>query len=146
MTFRKDVLTYYEFLVFVIFMIVLGLASIVVVCPLTAESMPLISVLSVSLCFFIMFLVKAPRLYNEFVSITEIGISCSKEGKELWAFKWDDISELRKCQRFRSPSISIITYDKHGKPNEFGDLTHYFQLGKEAKNALKKYYRPSRRS
>ena len=146
MTFRKEVKTYYASLIVGLFMIVLVLATIILICPLTAESMPLVLLLILSLCFFIMFLVKAPRLYNEFVSITEIGISCSKEGKELWAFKWDDISELRKCQRFRSPSISIITYDKHGKPNEFGDLTHYFQLGKEAKNALKKYYRPSRRS
>ena len=80
--------------------------------------------------------------FNEYIKIDEIGISCQRSGKNLWEYKWEDISELRKGSRFRLPSIDIISFDRHGKPEQYAVCGHYFQLCKTAKKAIKQYYKP----
>ena len=84
----------------------------------------------------------SPRLYNEFITINEAGISCEKAGTKLWTYTWDRVAELKKSFRFRTPSIEVITYCKSGAPEPFALPNHYFQLGRAARKALKQYYKP----
>ena len=82
-----------------------------------------------------------PKLHNEFITINEAGISCQRSGKQLWAYDWDHIAELRRSSRFLMPSIEVIVYDKHGQPEQFAGPDKYFQLGRTAKEAMKRYRR-----
>ena len=83
-----------------------------------------------------------PSSYNEFVTIDEHGISCEKAGKQLWDYDWDSIVELRKSNRSRTKAIDVIVYDKFGKPEPYALPGQYFLLGKAAKEAIKRYYKP----
>ncbi len=83
-----------------------------------------------------------PRSYNEFITIDEHGISCEKAGKQLWGYDWDSIVELRRSNRSRTKAIDVIVYDKFGKPEPYALIGQYFLLGKAAKEAMKRYYKP----
>lgn len=81
------------------------------------------------------------KLHNEYIVVNENGISCQKSGRQLWAYEWHDIAELRKSSRYLLPSIDIITFNKSGEVAQFAPPNHYFQLGKAAREAIKRYYR-----
>lgn len=83
-----------------------------------------------------------PKFYNEFITIDEHGISCQKAGKPLWCYDWSKIVELRKSNRYLTKSIEVIVYDKFGKPEPYALPDQYFLLGKTAKEAIKRYYKP----
>ena len=80
--------------------------------------------------------------FGEIITIDEHGISCEKAGKQLWDYDWDSIVELRKSKRFRTKAIDVIVYDKFGKPEPYALPGQYFLLGKTAKEAIKRYYKP----
>lgn len=76
-----------------------------------------------------------PFALNEYILISESGICCMKRTDTLWAFSWEEISELRKSRRFRQNSIDIIPLNAR----EYNLQVYYFQLGPTAKAALQKY-------
>ena len=76
-----------------------------------------------------------PFLLNEYILISEKGICCMKRTYTLWAFSWEEISELRKSRRFRQNSVEIIPLNAR----ECNLQAYYFQLGPTAKAALQKY-------
>lgn len=76
-----------------------------------------------------------PFVLNEYILISESGICCMKRTDTLWAFSWEEISELRKSRRFRQNSIDIIPLNAR----EYILQAYYFQLGPTAKAALQKY-------
>lgn len=131
MTFRKNSLIFYESqIVYIIFAILC----------LTMISMYgfVISLLFSGL--FLILIFANPRLYNEFVTINEIGVSCCKAGKIIWQYEWDDIAKLQKSSRYLMPSLEIVIYDAEKTDSKV--LTgNYFQLGKTAKEAVDKYYK-----
>lgn len=131
MTFRKNSLIFYESqIVYIIFAIL---------------CLTMISIYGfvISLLFsglFLILIFANPRLYNEFVTINEIGVSCCKAGKIIWQYEWDDIAKLQKSSRYLMPSLEIVIYDAEKTDSKV--LTgHYFQLGKTAKQAVDKYYK-----
>ena len=131
MTFRKNSLIFYESqIVYIIFAIL---------------CLTMISIYGfvISLLFsglFLILIFANPRLYNEFVTINEIGVSCCKAGKIIWQYEWDDIAKLQKSSRYLMPSLEIVIYDAEKTDSKV--LTgHYFQLGKTAKQAIDKYYK-----
>lgn len=76
-----------------------------------------------------------PFVLNEYILISESGICCMKRTDTLWAFSWEEISELRKNRRFRQNSIEIIPLNAR----ECNLQAYSFQLGPTAKAALQKY-------
>lgn len=130
MTFRKNSLLFYESqTVYVIFAI------------LCLTMIPMFG-FELSFLFSTLFLILVfinPRLYNEFVTINETGITCYKAGKRIWKYEWNSIAELQKSSRFRMPSLEIVIYDDFRDENSRVQTGHYFQLGKVAKNAINKY-------
>ena len=132
MSFRKDALLYYQHQAICIIMV------IVVCCVL----LPAIGLnLSLLYCFpFPLLMLLNIKLNNEFITIDEYGISCQKAGIQLWVYTWDDIADLKKKSRFLMPSIEIISHSKCGELEWFARSKHYFQLGKTAKKAIKRYY------
>lgn len=88
---------------------------------------------------FIVLVLVNPKLHNEFITINETGISCKKIDREIWAYSWDSVSELRKSARFLLPSMDIIVYNHLGTPEQYARPNHYFQLGKAAKLAINRY-------
>ena len=137
MTFRKNALLFYERTVSCAFIVLLSLALI----PFSGIGTSLLC----SFPFVVLVLV-TPLLEKEYITINEDGIECHKSGTLLWAFKWNEIAELRKSSRFLLPSIEVITYSKLGEPEPFGTYDHYFQLGKEARKAVNQYYKPIEKS
>lgn len=95
---------------------------------------------------FIVLILVNPKLHNEFIIINEIGISCQKSGKQLWVYEWESIAELKKSSRFLMPSMQVIAYNKGGEPERFALPNHYFQLGRTAMEAIKRYYKPTEHS
>lgn len=82
------------------------------------------------------------KSFKEQITINKCGIACKEEGKLLWEYPWEQIAELRRGTRFRHPSIELILWDKTtGKPAITGALDTYFQLSREAKIALSRYYK-----
>ncbi len=137
MTFRKDSLLFYQSKIIYIVMAILCLILI----PGIGLWIPILF----ALCFIILILVN-PKLHDEFITINETGISCQRSGKQLWTYEWERIAELRRSSRFRMPSIEVITYNKRGEAERFALPNQYFQLGKVAKEAIKRYYKPTEHS
>ena len=70
-------------------------------------------------CIVVMFVVETlenPIRNNELVTIDESGISCTKSGKQIWMYKWDEIAKLERSNRFRRPSMEIVTWDDPYQP------------------------------
>lgn len=135
MIFRKDSLLFYQCELFCVVLTILCLTLI-----------PILG-LEVSLLFIIPFIVLilvTPKLYNEFIIMDEIGISCHKSGKQLWKYEWNDVAELRSGSRFLLPSIEVIIYSKNKEPECFALPNQYFQLGRIAKDALNRYYKTTK--
>ena len=131
MTFRKNSLIFYESqIVYIVFALL---------------CLTMISVYGFVISFlfsglFLILIFVNPRLYNEFVTINEIGVSCCKSGKIIWQYEWDDIEKLQKSSRYLMPSLEIVICDTKNTDSKV--LTgHYFQLGKTAKQAIDKYYK-----
>lgn len=142
MTFRKDDVLYHETTVcyvasFLLGLVIALLTGIYFLSPLFSMFIFVVMVLPSGLL-----LRGNKKSFKEQVTINECGIACKEEGKLLWEYPWEQIAELRRGTRFRHPSIEVIPWDKAtGKPAAVGAQGAYFLLGKEAKNALSKYYK-----
>lgn len=137
MTFRKNSLLFYQRTVFFVIFILLFLAMI----PFSGLGLSLLCAFP-----FVVLVLVNPLFEKEYITINEDGIKCQEAGKQLWAFRWNEIAELRKSSRFLLPSMEVIPYSKSGEPEPFGTYDHYFQLGKEAKKAVNQYYKPKEKS
>lgn len=133
MRFRKDAMMFYQSTVYYIVTAILCLAVFVFV-----------RLWLFLVCAFVMALFAQfnPKFYNEFITINEYGISCERAGKLHWGYDWSKIVELRKSNRLRTKAIDVIVYDKFGKPEPYALPDQYFLLGKTAKEAIKRYYKP----
>lgn len=89
------------------------------------------------LVLLLMLMAVYPFLFNEFILITENGISCTKRKNIIWSFSWDEIIELRQSRRFHQKSIEIILSSK--AENKHNRHEYYFQMGTTAKAALQMY-------
>lgn len=134
MMFRKNTLLFYQSEIFYFVMAILCLALF----PMLGLGLSLLYVFP----FAVLMLVN-PKLHNEFITINEIGISCQRSGIQLWAYEWDTIAGLKRSSRFLMPSIEVIPYNKCGEPEQFAMSNHYFQLGRAARKAVKRYYKPA---
>jgi len=130
MIFRKDSLLFYQSEIIYIIISVLCLTII----PILGLGLSLMYMFP-----FVVLILINPKLYNEYITMNATGISCQKSGKQLWAYEWDSIVELKRSSRYLLPSVEIIVYDKNGKPEQFARTNHYFQLGRTAKEAIKRY-------
>ena len=131
MVFRKNALLFYQSEIIYTLMIVVCFA-------LT----PILGLLVSFICAlpFVIFALITPKIYNEYITISELGVSCHKSGKILWEYGWDSISDIKKSSRFLLPSMEILTYT-NGVPSEFAIHGHYFQLGRTAQKAIERYYK-----
>lgn len=136
MTFRKNATNFYQSEFIYIFTVLLSLVLIFI--PAFNEIQ---IIFIVSACLFALLAVINPKLYNEFITIDETGISCRRADKILWSYHWDEIAQLKKGQRFLHPSVEVIVFDKQGNKEPFAGADKYFQLSKSAKTAIKKYYK-----
>lgn len=134
MIFRKDSLLFYESEIFYVAMAILCLIFI----PILGLGLSLIFMFP-----FIVLILVNPKLHNEFIAINEAGILCQKSGKQLWAYEWDSIAELKRSSRYLMPSIEVIPFNKYREAEQFAEPNHYFQLGKAAREAIKQYYKPA---
>ena len=91
---------------------------------------------------FVALLLVNPTLHREYITIDENGISCLGARDQLWAFKWEDIADLKKSTYLRFAVIEIIAYDELSVQKQIPFRGYYFQLGRAAHKALKKYYVP----
>lgn len=130
MIFRKDSLLFFQSEVFYIVFVIVSLTLI----PVLGIELSLLYAL-----LFVILIVVNPWLHNEFITIDEIGISCHKSGKQIWAYEWNSIAKLQRSSRFRLPSIEIMIYSSCTKPEQYHFSGHYFQLGRVAKKAIKQY-------
>ena len=132
MIFRKNSLLFYQSeLMYIVFLII---------CFTLIPTLGLYLSLLYAFPFVVLMLVNF-KLHNEYIIINEVGISCQKSGKQLWEYEWHNIAELRKSARYLLPSIEIITFNEHGEVERFALPNHYFQLGKAAREAIKRYYK-----
>lgn len=130
MVFRKNSLLFYEGEVIYIVFVIVSLTLI----PILGIGLSLLCALT-----FVILIVVNPWLHNEFITIDEIGISCHKSGKQIWAYEWNRIAKLQRSSRFRLPSIEIMIYRSCTKPEQYHFSGHYFQLGRVAKKAIRQY-------
>ena len=79
------------------------------------------------------------KQFPDIITIDEEGIVCRNSEEIKWKYAWEDIAELQKFTRFRSPSIEIVVYVTR-EPEKKQLSGNYFQLSKKAKKALKTYY------
>ena len=92
-------------------------------------------------------LLGASKLYDEYITINENGISCSRKGTQIWAYAWDDIVALQRGTRYSQPSMDIIVPSPCRALDSCREIPgargsgHYFQLSKTAKQALALYYK-----
>lgn len=129
MTLRKDLLLFYQ-------SNILCIISSILLLVLTPPTLGIVLVAPI-----LILLLANPKLYNEYITIDETGISCSNTKEQLWSYQWECVAELRKGSRFLLPSIEIISYSKQGDPEQYASSGHYFQLSKPAKNAILRYYK-----
>lgn len=133
MTFRKDSLSFYANYVICSMFVISSLAII-----------PIMGLVVAIICMFpfAVLLIMNHKLKNEFITVNENGISCHNSKKQLWAYEWDDIYQLRSVSHYRLPAIGVATYYKYakcGEPDFYIAPNCYFQLGKKAKEALALY-------
>lgn len=131
MTFRKDLLLFYQFETFVVILAIIPIIMIhqIGFLPLLVFSLP-----------FSFVAVLYPLFQNEYITINESGIECNntKTKNQLWAYKWSEIAVLKKSSTYNFPSVDVIIYGKDGKPEKFSG-GRYFLLCKTAKKALNMY-------
>lgn len=137
MMFRKDSLLFYQSEIFYIIAVI----SCLMLIPVLKIEISLLYMFP----FIILTLVN-PQLHNEYITIDETGISCQKSGKQIWAYGWNCIAELKRSSRFLMPSIEVIAYNEQGEINNFAYPNQYFQLGRAAREAIERYYNPTEHS
>ncbi len=130
MTFRKDRSSFLQREIICVVMVICSIALFPVVGIL-------ISLLPALL--FTIFVISLPKLYGEFITIDEWGISCRDGGKQRWAYEWDRIAGFKKYTHETHPAVVILPYGPTGEPEPYGVNGHYFQLSKAAKKALATY-------
>lgn len=134
MIFRKDSLLFYQIEIVCVVMVIVCL----IVTPILGIELSLLCMLPFVILLFI-----NPKLHNEFITINGTGISCQKSGKQLWLYEWASIARLRKSSRYLMPAIEVIAFNIHGESEQFAVPNHYFQLGRVAKKAITRYYKPT---
>lgn len=131
MTFRKDELLFREQIISYCVMLVVFIAL-----------MPLDSfgVFPYILLLFVLLIGLTPFIHNNFVTIDASGVICTKRGKVLWRYRWEDIVRLKKSSRYRMPSVEIVTEIVSNEVTPYEYSKHYFQLGRKARRAIRMYY------
>lgn len=81
-----------------------------------------------------------PKLYNEYLTINDVGISCCQSGETIWEYKWDAIARLQRSSRYLLPSMEIMIETVYRGEKTIEHSGHYFQLSRAAKEALARYY------
>lgn len=130
MTFRKNAIEFHQRYTYCLILIILNISLI-----------PTLG-LVLSILFAAPFLglaLMSSKIESEFITINENGISCTNTEKKLWEYQWEEIAELRKSSRFRSPSVEVIIYSRNREPEDYALPNQYFQLSKSAKEALSCY-------
>ena len=84
-----------------------------------------------ALCF-ILLAALMPVVHNEYITVDNRGIRCTKKGNIMWEHTWENIAELKRVFRGGRKSVEIITNN--------GSSGHYFQLGRAARKAISLYY------
>lgn len=130
MTFRKDAILFLELEIYCCIMALLSLGLTIL---LNGFFFFIFLLLFILLAFVI------PNLLNEFITIDRNGVSCNQKGILQWSYTWEQIAEFRESSRFRMPSVEIVVLKETGLPEDYAAPMHYFQLGKDAKRALKRY-------
>lgn len=130
MTFRKDSIRFYEGYFIYFLMITISL-----VCSFLTESYVFL-LLAIPFVFFAIF---NKKQFPDIITVDEKGIVCRTTEEVKWEYDWEDIAELQKFTRFRSPSIEIVVYVSR-EPEKLQSSDNYFQLSRKAKKALKTYY------
>lgn len=130
MKFRKDDIRFKEGY-FIYFLIIITNT----VCAFLMEIYILlfISLLFVALAVFNI------KLFPEIITIDKKGVACRTSEEINWEYTWEDIAELQKYTRYRSPSIEIVVYVSR-EPEKLQLSGNYFQLSRKAKKALNTYY------
>ena len=131
MTFRKDSLLFYQSEICYIVLLLLCFFLV----PMIGLGLSLLYALP-----FMLLILVNPRMHNEFITINECGISCNKAGIQLWSYEWNNIAQLQKNSRYLLPTIEVITCNMSGELDLVFFSRNYFQLGRTAKKAIKKYY------
>ena len=132
MTFRKDNILFYEEQIASAVIIVLCLALI----PLSGIKVALLGMIP-----FVLFLIINPQLNNEYITINNNGIYCSRRDTQLWGYSWEEISFLKKGQRYLLPSMEIMLLNAVGETSQYRHQGCYFLLNRTAKKAIQKYYK-----
>lgn len=99
MTFRKDSISFLRERIILIISSFVSLAAL----PVVGWQFTLAFVL-----FFCFFIWLSPKMYNEYLTINDVGISCCKSKKQIWAYEWDAIARLQRSSRYCLPSMEIM--------------------------------------
>ena len=137
MRFRKNSIMFMEYIV------MCCLTAIVCIALIPID---LYGVLPYVSLVMILFLTLAPAFYDEYITIDNEGIACTRRKELMWEYRWDDVLYLRKSLRYRAPSIEIVTEDHSDAPITYDYSKHYFQLGRTAKKALRQCCVPNNKA
>ena len=129
MTFRRDKKQFYEGLVLLLLFTVLSVLFIFIFGWELSGFAAVWAVL----------LVGYPRCFQQYITIDERGISCREKDRQLWAFEWHQIIDLKKYSRYRNPGIALVLTEEAERQRQDATATS-FQLCKEARVALDRYY------
>ena len=132
MTFRKNGI------LFVIHFCTYCVIAIICIILTPIDQVGLMSFLSLP---FIILAVLNPIIHNEYVTVDNKGIRCTKKGNVMWEYAWDEIIKLKRSSRYRLPSVEIVIDDHANEIAPFDHSVHYFQLGKTARKAIAQYYK-----
>ena len=112
------------------------MAIVCIVLTLIAQEL---GIALLALCFFI-FAALMPIIHNEFVTVNNEGIRCTKKGKVMWEYTWENIIKLKRSSRYRMPSVEIVIDNHTNEIITYDFSEHYFQLGRTARKAIALYY------
>ena len=127
MTFRRDKKLFYEVEVGNILLSILSFLLI-----------PFVWWMGILGVAHVVFAFLSPRLFNQYITINDCGITCKEGEKQLWAFEWSQIMELKKYSLYRNSGILLVLDEDAEKQLQDGS-TASFQLCKEARMALNQY-------
>ncbi len=135
MSFRKDTMSFYEMtIVFIIFTLI----ALFLCCNSKSKVLCLFFFLW-AVIFLVVIILNFKCFFNYYITINDVGVSCKKESKILWEYKWEEIAKFKKCTSLRWPAVGIVTYSASGNIEQFFLNDRKFQLCKTAQLALEKY-------
>lgn len=134
MTFRKNSLSFIQYLCFIYFMALSSVALLIIAKDEETKLLMTISVLSS-----ILMVAMAYAACDEFVTVDEAGIRCKRKEIITWEYTWDQIIRLKKVN-YRDPLVLIVIDDHANEPVPYEEARHSFQRGRAARKAIEKYY------